>query len=307
MIPICLVTGFLGSGKTTFLRQVVARNRERKLVYLVNELSPLDVDGALLREAEDDVLTIPGGSIFCRCLVTEFIGHLEAIPERFNTPEAPVEGVVIEASGIANPKVTEQLLAETGLDGTYDLASIVSIVDPGSFGKLVHTLPNIQAQVEAADTVLINKADLFAGAVLDVTENLVRQMNPRASVVRTVQCEADVPLFDQAPAREIEGDYAPCLDPNYDKLAVGVPGPVDLARLIAALRSAGEEIYRAKGFVPAREGMYYLDMSATGISADPTDRTDATAALAIVTRGGDNETARDLAARIEAGEFSASP
>ena len=106
MTALSLVTGFLGSGKTTYLRRLVNQYRDRRLVFLVNEFSPVDIDGPLLGSVEDDVLSLPGGSIFCTCLVTEFISTLKSIPERFGR-EAPVEGVIIEASGIANPKVVE--------------------------------------------------------------------------------------------------------------------------------------------------------------------------------------------------------
>ncbi|MCX7010859.1 MAG: hypothetical protein NTY53_27070, partial [Kiritimatiellaeota bacterium] len=103
MIPLVLVTGFLGSGKTTFLKQLVSRYHDLKLVWLVNEFSARDVDAAVLGSETSDVLSIAGGSIFCRCLVTEFIASLRDLPARFGTPESPVEGVVVEASGMANP------------------------------------------------------------------------------------------------------------------------------------------------------------------------------------------------------------
>ena len=82
MIALSLVTGFLGSGKTTYLRRLVEQYRGRRLVFLVNEFSPVDVDGPVLRSAEDDVVSLPGGSIFCTCLVTQFVHTLERIPWR---------------------------------------------------------------------------------------------------------------------------------------------------------------------------------------------------------------------------------
>ncbi len=305
MIPICLVTGFLGSGKTTLLKQTVARHADRKLVYLVNELSPLDVDGALLSDAEDDVVAIPGGSIFCKCLVTQFLGYLQQIPERFSTPDAPVEGVVIEASGIANPKVVEQMLADTGLDEVYALATIVSVVDPGSFPKLVHTLPNISAQVEASDLVLINKTDLFDAEQVEATEALVRGINPGAEIIRTVNCNADFPLMGEAHERGITGDYADCLDPNYSKTGVEFTDSIDLDRLTSALRGAAEDIYRAKGFVPTADGLVYLDMSAAGLTVEPSARADVSPGLAIIARGEDSGPMHELQRQIEAGEMSA--
>ncbi|NLF18431.1 MAG: GTP-binding protein, partial [Lentisphaerae bacterium] len=144
MLPLCLVTGFLGTGKTSLLKHIVSGRPGAKLVYLVNEFSPEDVDGAVLLDTQyPDVVRLPGGSIFCKCLVTQFISHLNAIPQRF--PEA--EGVIIEASGMANPKVIESMLEETGLDKGYSLDGIITVVERRSFTALRHTLPNILAQI----------------------------------------------------------------------------------------------------------------------------------------------------------------
>ena len=154
MIPLALITGFLGSGKTTFLSRLAQRYRGRKVVFLVNEFSAKDVDGSRLARETPDVVSVAGGSIFCQCLVTEFIARLRELPSRFGTPAAPVEAVVVEASGIANPAVAAQMLRESRLDRQYDLTDVVAIVDPGSFGKLLHTLPNIRAQVEGANVIV---------------------------------------------------------------------------------------------------------------------------------------------------------
>lgn len=285
MIPICLVTGFLGSGKTTLLRRIVDRHRDEKIVYLVNEFSPQDIDGALLADAEEDVVTIPGGSIFCRCLVTEFLGHLQRIPERFHHEDDPVAGVVIEASGVADPRVIEQMLRETGLDAVYGLASIISVVDPKSLPRLVHTLPNIRAQVEAADVVLINKIDLFAPAEVDATEQIVREINPAAAVMRTVRCGVDLELFASARVRGLEGDYALCTDPNYARFAIALTEPVDADALRRELEAVADEVYRAKGFVPTHDGPVYLDMSAAALTMDRAAAPAGPTGLVVIARG----------------------
>lgn len=138
LIPICLVTGFLGAGKTTFLKTITRQHLRQRLVYLVNEFSPRDIDSAIVSEVYPDVVSVPGGSIFCKCLVTQFMSHLQQIPSRFGTPE----GLVIEASGMANPGVMASMLRETRLDAQYRLARIISVIDPGSFHKLRRTLPH---------------------------------------------------------------------------------------------------------------------------------------------------------------------
>ncbi len=69
MIFLVLITGFLGSGKTTLLRHINASNPDKKIVFLVNDFSAVDVDYQILSETNDSVISVAGGSIFCKCLV----------------------------------------------------------------------------------------------------------------------------------------------------------------------------------------------------------------------------------------------
>jgi G3E family GTPase len=302
MIPICLVTGFLGSGKTTLLKQLVSRHQSQKIVYLVNEFSPRDVDGVLLEEVEEDVVAVPGGSIFCKCLVTQFVGNLQAIPERFDTEDDPLDGVVIEASGVANPMVIEQMLAETGLDDVYELATIVSVVDPGSLPKLVETLPNIRDQVRAADIILLNKIDLFGADEVEEAEGIARGINERAPIIRTVRCAAEIELFAAGGARGLEGEYAPCADPNYARFSVGFEEPVEIDELTARLTELRDEIYRAKGIVPTTEGPAYVDMSPAALTVDEAPASATATGLAIIVRGDSTERVQVLITELSNSE-----
>jgi G3E family GTPase len=270
-LPLALITGFLGSGKTTFLQYTARRLAGRRIVYLVNEFSHLDIDGRRLREIAPETVVIPGGSIFCRCLVSELVRQLRSIPARFHAAATPIAGVVIEASGIANPKVIGELLAETGLSETYALGSIVSITDPGTLPKLLHTLPAIRAQLEAADIVLLNKTDLFSGEQIEAATVLIREISPGIQLIRTVHGEAAVDLFPATPVAhsELQGDYAPCADPHFARGTLLFDRPVDITKLTAHLQAVGGDLYRAKGFVPTPNGIVYLDLSTTGIHVRP--------------------------------------
>ncbi len=271
MIPLVLVTGFLGSGKTTLLRRMAEQENGSKLVFLVNEFSQHDVDAKLLGAEGLEAVSIAGGSIFCRCRVTDFIQQLKAIPEVFGAPEAPVVAVVVEASGIANPMVVRQMLAETRLDQTYRLCAVVTVVDPKSFLKLRHTLPNILSQVKAADRVILNKVDLCTPAEIRATEAEIERIRPGAQVLETSFCEGDLDLFGAGRERSLAGEYAKCVDPNYASLALRSRGPVDLETLEAALRRTGDAVFRAKGFAATPGGTVYVDYSAAGFRSEPRD------------------------------------
>ena len=281
MTPICLITGFLGTGKTTLLRRIVEQNRERRWVYLVNEFSALDVDGAILSDEDANVVTIPGGSIFCRCLVTEFIGQLTRIHDEMEG----IEGVVIEASGIADPQVIADMLKETKLDRHYELAQIVSIVEPHSFLRLVHTLPNITRQVQSADLVLLNKCDLFDEEKLAETEQAVRQIKPEVQLARCVMAEADFPIFGTTESHDrLHGEYALCRDPNYAPFTTEHPDPIDPAALEQFIRENESQVYRVKGHLLTDAGPVYFDYSKAGFRTTPAKPRDRYA-LAWIVRG----------------------
>jgi len=265
VIPLVLATGFLGSGKTTFLRALAQREQARRLVFLVNEFSALDVDGDLVAEVAKDVLRVPGGSIFCRCVIHDFISQMQAVPERFGE----IDGLVVEASGIADPGVVGKMLADTGLDGIYRLAAVVSLVDPGTFPKLLKTLPNIQSQIRAADLVLVNKQDLFGEAELAATEALVRELNPRAELQRTAYAAFAGDVFALRQSGRPAGDYAACRDPNYARFELGAAEEFDLGGLRRTATNLGNLLFRLKGVVRTGQGDHRIEAVSGRFSARP--------------------------------------
>ena len=305
-IAVSLITGFLGSGKTTYLKHVRTQYQGHKRVYLINDFGKLGVDTQLLAATDPNVVSIPGGSIFCQCLVTEFVATLRRVLAEWHTTTAPVEGVVIEASGIANPKVIADMLRETRLDRFFRLTSIVALADPASFTKLLQTLPNIRAQIEAADLVLINKADLHAEERLQETEAAVRTIKPEARLLRTTFSRVSLDLFaEQDDHTTLHGDYAPCRDPHYISASVMLEAPLRIELLENATRSAGGFLYRAKGFVPLTDRVIYFDYSQSGIRTEPVTAPPAERGLVFIAQGDAQSDLNQLVARLQGGEFNA--
>jgi G3E family GTPase len=290
MIPICVVTGFLGCGKTTFLKKIVEREQNRRIVYLVNEFASVDIDGELVAKDGETVVTVPGGSIFCKCLVSEFIKQMRMIAVQFHTTSDPLDGVVIEASGMANPMVILDMLRETGLDKEYRLSRVVSVVDPRSLLILIHTLPNIKSQIQASDIVLLNKTDMYPEEQIQKTEETILQINKTTTVIRTNFCSAVVELFPQTSPGQMHGEYAKCKDPHFDSYTRYITRLLDPVKLEAQLTEFKDEIYRVKGFILTESGTFYVDFSQAGFSLMKVDdRRDTQAVLAFIVKGNASE------------------
>jgi G3E family GTPase len=189
MIPFYLVTGFLGSGKTTFLKEVLAGYSSGKRIAVIqNEFAPTGVDGIELKMTGTGfrLVEINNGSVFCVCLMATFVESLQNLIEEYKP-----EMIFLEASGLADPVNIIELLGREGLNGRVGLAHIITIVDAPHFEKGRKTLPRFRHQIMIADTVLINKSDVFEGSKALLYDQ-IRSMNPFAGIIETSYCKADL-------------------------------------------------------------------------------------------------------------------
>ncbi len=191
-IPFYLLTGFLGSGKTTFLKQILERyGDDRKLAIVQNEFAPASIDGTDLKQVSRpfEILEINNGSVFCVCLLSDFKTSLSA----FITEHKP-DAIFLEASGLADPiAVTEVLQADELKDLMY-LSYIWTVVDIPNFIKMKTLVKRITHQVRVADRIILNKTDLGGGALIAQVTDAVRQMNPFAEITEASYCQFD---FDE--------------------------------------------------------------------------------------------------------------
>lgn len=286
--PIWLVVGFLGAGKTTLLRRLVKTARGRKLVYVVNEFSAVDVDAALIERDGGSAIAVPGGSIFCRCLITEFVSVLRRVSDGLPDADGMImqpEGVVIEASGMADPRSMRRLLAESGLDARFHVAGVTAVVDPGTLMKLLLVLPNIRGQIESADLILLNKTDLHAPETIEKVRKKISAINPQAALVRCMHGEVDPAIILaeglSQRADQVDAAFGLCKDPRFEREVVVFQCPVDLQALCDRVTSVGEGLYRAKGFVNTTCGWKVLDWSAGVLSLEDAEA-GRTSALALI-------------------------
>ena len=152
-IAVYLITGFLGSGKTTFLRRVIDSFPEnRRLMVLMNEFGEIGIDGALVQDRELEILEINKGSIFCVCVKTDFIKGLYRIAN-----DIKPDVVLIEATGVANPKQLKQDLVLPIFDDRFYLAEQFCIIDAANFGNVYETYASVEKQIGSARVYVIDR------------------------------------------------------------------------------------------------------------------------------------------------------
>ena len=271
-IPIYLVVGFLGSGKTTLLKRLVNATGGRRFLFVVNEFSAVDVDAGQIEKEGGIAVAVAGGSIFCRCLISEFVAVMKKISEGVPVggQMVPPGAVVIEASGMADPRSMGKLLSESGLDRKYYVAGVTAIVDPGVLMKLLLVLPNIKGQVQSADLILFNKTDLHSPEVIDSVTDRVRSINNRARVVHCTHCDVDPAIIlegkDPDAVKLGDADYNMCKDPHFERDALVFVDIPSLNSVLELFSGDLDGLYRVKGWVECREGWFFVEWSEGGLT-----------------------------------------
>ncbi|MGV9478674.1 CobW family GTP-binding protein [Gordonia aichiensis] len=275
-VPVVVLAGFLGAGKTTVLNHLLrsggggdggAGGRAR-LGVLVNDFGAINIDALLVAGQADGAVTLSNG---CMCCSVDRDGLDEALVA-LARPEAGLDAIVIEASGIAEPKALVRLVA--GLDDpAMRYGGLVYVVDAAGFGALRERHPDVDAHLAIADLVVVNKRDLVEEHELAHLLAAVRAVNPSAPTVAVAEGRIDPGLLFDRLERDVGDDSAPrqltldelliadtdsgCDDHGshvhlhdaYQSVEVETSDGVDPRRLAALLHEPPVGCYRIKGVV----------------------------------------------------------
>jgi G3E family GTPase len=163
-IPVTLVTGFLGSGKTSLINAALRSPALARTLVVVNEFGEVGLDHQLFAKSSDSVVVLENGCLCCT-VRSDLVGTLNSMYHARRGREIPTfDNVVIETSGLAEPgPVLQAFLSEPTLDGLYRIASVLTLVDAVNWADTSKTHEESVRQVALADQVRITKLDLVAG------------------------------------------------------------------------------------------------------------------------------------------------
>jgi cobalamin biosynthesis protein CobW len=279
-IPATIVTGFLGAGKTSLLRHLVANAEGRRIALVINEFGELGIDRELLLGCgvetcrADDAIELANGCICCT-VAEDFLPALQKLLDR---PDPP-EHILIETSGLALPKPLVQAFNWPEIKARVTVDGVVAVIDApalaaGRFAdttpELVHDNPLDEVfadQLACADLAVLNKTDLADPATLGIAEREVAaRLRPQAKhltasfgkVAPQLLLGLSAAAEDDLASRPSQHDVAGVHDhDDFDSFVVGlgaIADPAMLARRLSAI-IATHDILRLKGFldVPAKE------------------------------------------------------
>ncbi|MGB9114372.1 CobW family GTP-binding protein [Bradyrhizobium sp.] len=187
--PVIIITGFLGSGKTSLLNRALRAPEMARTVVVINEFGEVSLDHALAATSDDAVVVLENGCLCCT-VRSDLVGTLNDLYHAREAGDIPrFDNVVIETSGLADPgPVLQAFLSEPTLDGLYRVASVIALVDAVNGLETFTQHDEAVRQVALADRVLITKLDLVdppqAAAKEAELRQVLERINPAAAIGR---------------------------------------------------------------------------------------------------------------------------
>jgi cobalamin biosynthesis protein CobW len=282
-VPVTIVTGFLGAGKTTLIRHVLENVRGRRLALIVNEFGDVGVDGEILRSCgaescpDENIVELANGCLCCT-VADDFVPTIEALLAHEKRPDH----IVVETSGLALPKPLVKAFDWPDLRARVTVDGVIAVVDGPAVagGRFADDPQAVQRQRAAdqsvdhdnpleevyedqllcADLVVLNKADLLRDADISTLSADINAAAPRAKIVVTQNGRIDPAiLLGLAAAAEDDLAHRPSHHDaedghdhdDFETFIIDVAAPKDAGTFVERLKSvaADHDILRMKGFV----------------------------------------------------------
>jgi cobalamin biosynthesis protein CobW len=256
-IPALVVSGFLGSGKTTLVRRLLADAQAQgvRVALVSNEFGELGIDAALLGRMQDDYVELRGGCVCCK-LSDQLVDTLEMLRRRVDP-----DRVIVETSGVALPYDTQLNFWREPVAGWIADDVAVVVVNAEQLAAERELEGTFEQQVSSADLLVLNQLDRVGESAIPRLEARLREIEPDAPILRAVHADVDPRLlFPPDPAgrraQRREGAGEARADHHHERFEaeeIAVGPEIEADALVARLRAISA--LRVKGFVRTSDGV----------------------------------------------------
>lgn len=178
--PVTILTGFLGSGKTTFLNHILTNNEETRYAIIENEFGEQGIDNELIIHPDDTIVEMNNG-----CLCCTLNDNLYDILNELHDRRDQFDEVIIEATGVADPSgLAEPFIIHPLIKKHFPLVSTICLIDAEQIEDHLEDTEEAINQITNSDILLINKTDLVNERYVDTIEQKLKKLNPLATIVK---------------------------------------------------------------------------------------------------------------------------
>jgi len=224
-IPVTILTGFLGSGKTTLLNWILSADHKKKLAVIENEFGETGVDEQVLvaREHADEIMIEVKNGCICCTVRGDLVESLGKIWEKTNGAGKPLDGVIIETTGLADPApVCQSFFVEKSIADKFQIDAVLTVVDAKHIiqhldeEKPKDVENEAVEQIAFADRIMVNKIDLVPDeAKLQEIEKRIKGINKYARIIRTQFSEKAPKMSDLLGLNAFDLDRVVEMDENF--------------------------------------------------------------------------------------------
>ncbi len=191
-LPVTVVTGFLGAGKTTLVRRFLAAPEGAGTAVVINEFGSVGIDDALIRGSTDEVTLLGNGCLCCNTRSDLQVALRNLVAERAQGKVPQFQRILIETSGLADPgPILQTFATDRALGSEFHVEVVVAVVDATNGFDTLDWSAEARKQVILADRLVVSKTDLAGRAAVKRLAARLRELNPRASVHAAVDGKLD--------------------------------------------------------------------------------------------------------------------
>ena len=247
-----VLTGFLGSGKTTALLKMMEKLEGCRIGVIQNEFGKLGIDGTILRNDDIQMVEINRGSIFCSCLKLQFVNALAEMSQQ------NFEYLFVESSGWGDPSNVQEILeaAKIVSNKEYDFRGVICYVDAVNFLEQVKDEETAYRQLKHCNLSVITKTDLVDEEQLQKVKDKIREINPVCEIINSAMGEMDysfmkkdLMIYQWAECEETTNS----VETKPKSVFLEYDGQVEKEKLDSFLRVVSADLHRAKGFCNLKE------------------------------------------------------